>query len=123
MLNREFVQTGLGYVLLIALISLAVGSLLRAALPATSYAAVPMVAADAPRIVAVSGADGGVGWFIELDSGVQLAIESRLAQTGGVAPVLGAVQAFADQTCLLGACAGYAILRDGAGRAYHGFRP
>ena len=37
-------------------------------------------------------------------------------------PTVGQVQQFTDQTCLLGACTGYAVFTDARGIVYHGYR-
>jgi len=126
-MKAQFVTTGLVYVALIALVAAGLGSFVRSlsltvALAAPASATTTTDAAP-PRIVAVAPAEDGAGWLVQLDTGDQFAIERRVFETGGVAPTPGPTQAFSDQTCLVGVCAGYAVITDSAGTVYHGFRP
>lgn len=121
---RSFVLEGVVFVALVAAIAFGIGMVVRAALPSVVHAAdLPALeeGQQLPRIVAVKPAASG--WDIELDSQVSLHIEPRVADTGGVAPMVGQVQSFHEQTCMLGACAGYAVITDQRGVVYHGYRP
>ncbi len=119
-------------VVIVVMFALGMGILLgaslqpKAALAASATATAPAhgtSAAGLPRLVAVTPAADGAGWYVQLDTGTQLAIEPRVFETGGTAPTPGPVRAFADQRCLFGVCTGYAVFTDGAGRVYHGYRP
>lgn len=122
---QDFVLKGLVFVALVAVIAFGLGLAVRFALPSEAHAAelaVTEVSETQPRIVAVDAAPSG-GWKVTLDSGVSLHVELRLADTMGTAPSVGPVQRFADQTCVLGACAGYAVFTNLRGTLYHGYRP
>lgn len=129
MATQNFLVQSVVFVILAAAFGLGLGLAVRTVLPPVASAAMAEAPAtpgderaDRPRIVAVNPAEGG-GWMVQLDSAARLQIEPRLFETGGAAPTLGPVQAFADQTCLLGVCTGYAVLTDGDGTVYHGYRP
>jgi pectin methylesterase-like acyl-CoA thioesterase len=121
---KDFVLEGILFTALVAAITFGLGLVVRSALPSEAHAAeaTVMEASQAqPQIVAVDAATSG--WDVQLDSGVALHVEPRVADTGGAAPAVGQVQSFADQTCVLGACTGYAVFTDLRGTLYHGYRP
>lgn len=125
-MSRDFTFTGLVYVAMIALVAFGLGMTFRTLTPklvgAAPAGAVMSegVPSDMPVITSVEATNGG--WNVQLDNQAVIFIESRVVSTGGKAPALAQLQAFDDQLCVFGQCAGYATLVDADGTSYAGYR-
>lgn len=122
-MSRTYVRDGVVFVLVIAVIALGAGLAVRSLLPVAAIAAAPSAIAvnDQGLIIAVVEPDQG-GWIVQLDSGDRFRLDHRPLVNGLASPVAGSIQAFADQQCLFGICAGYASLVDAGGTTFYGYR-
>jgi hypothetical protein len=74
------------------------------------------------RVLAVSTAAAGTGWNVTLSNGVTLFVEVRVFETGGQAPIPGAITAFTEQHYLpVFGFFGYASFHQGRA-TYYGYR-